>query len=57
MYTHSRLVAEREVAFTLFTSVGYTWTTGLAPQRRDGGQSVGYTWTTGLAPQSTADRD
>ena len=36
MYTHSRLVAEREVAFTLFTSVGYTWTTGLATQRRDG---------------------
>ena len=39
VYTHSRLVAEREVAFTLFTSVGYAWTAGLASQRRDGGQS------------------
>ena len=39
MYTHSRLVAEREVAFTLFTFLGHTWSTGLAPQRRDGGQS------------------
>ena len=27
------------MAFTLFTFVGYTWSTGLAPQRRDGGQS------------------
>ena len=35
MYTHSRLVAEREVAFTLFTLVGYTWSTGLAsPEKR-----------------------
>ena len=32
MYTHSRLVAEREVAFTLFIFVGYTWSTGLAPR-------------------------
>ena len=39
VHTHSRLVAELEVAFTLFTFVGYTWITGLAPQRRDGGQS------------------
>ena len=27
------------MAFTLFTFVGYTWSTGLVPQRRDGGQS------------------